>query len=312
MTLGDMIDLVCTKMHRVDVPSRDEARKYIKARYQTIYESRPWRDVTGVVGVQLNATQTAILPHLVDRVISCRWGQNITLRNEALWTIIEMDPARFDQVGDPLSYSIMSPSGVRREPGGNQLSLLTGQPTPNMIVSIYGSYLGEESEERVNIAGEAPVLTGHSYDEVFSLSTMDETHDLSVHRADDNSQILFLRADERERRHQRLHFHSTPQNGATALILYKRVFRPLTNDNDAPEIAGIDQALLAFAISDMLEAQRHYSKAAAKIAEASALVSTMADLERHQSAHVVRIIPWVQESDDIRMGAGVTKGYWWG
>ena len=111
-----------------------------------------------------------------------------------------------------------------------------------------------------------------------------------------------LRNSERERQHQRIHFHSTPQNARTGLLLFKRTFQPLLNDSDAPLIGGIDNALLCAAESDMLEGQRQYGKAQAKMQEAVAMIGTMQDLERQQSANLIRIIP-CPEPDPVCLGA---------
>ena len=110
MTLGEYVDLVCQKCRRTDNPTRNEARTYIRNKYRTIYESKPWRDVSGVIGVHIPAEQVTILPQIIDRVISCRWSDAISLPNESLYEVMEINPHRFDEVGDPMSYSIISPS----------------------------------------------------------------------------------------------------------------------------------------------------------------------------------------------------------
>ena len=106
-----------------------------------------------------------------------------------------------------------------------------------------------------------PWNLANRYDEIFSLSLGDRVSDIEIKRADDGIQILFLNTWENERKHQRLHFHATPQNATTALILHKRDFQPLVDDSSAPEIAGIETALEEFAMYDMRQAERQYSMA---------------------------------------------------
>ena len=302
MTLGDYIDLVCTKVHRTDLPSREEARKYIASRYQMIYESYPWRDACEVAGTVLPASQTVILPHIADRIMACRWATGITLRNESLWTILQIDPGRFDQVGDPVTYTIYSPSAVHSPPMGNKVLISTSVSSPDFSVSIYGSYQGQDKSETIMLTSAAtPVPSTNSYDDIFTLSKYNDTHDLSVRRADTSDEVLYLSAGEKERKHQRLHFHSTPSNTTTALVLYKRHIKPLINDSDAPELAGIDNALLSCSIADMRESERQYAKANMKMEEGVALVKTMADLERHQSESVVRLIPLPLDNEDFHL-----------
>jgi hypothetical protein len=308
MTLGDYVDLICQKVRRTDEPTREEARVYLRNKYQTIYESKPWRDVSGVVAVPVAASQVAILPNIVDRVISCRWDQNITLQSASLYEIMQMNPHKFDEVGDPLSFSIISPSGVAVPPLGQKIRATTSGTTPNFKISVYGSFNGDKVSEILNMASNTTVESSYRYDEIFSLSAGDSATDVDVKRADDGVQLVFLRHSESEKKHQRIHFHSTPQNTATALVLFKRQFHPLSDDSSSPEISGIETALEEFAMYDMRQAERQYSMAQQHLQAAGAAVAAMADLERHQSAHKVKIIPWVGLGEAVSLPG---KGYWW-
>jgi hypothetical protein len=303
MTLGDYVDLVTTKVHRTDEPSRDEARKYIASRYQMIFESYPWRDACEVAGIACTATQTVILPHIADRIIGVRWSSGLTLRNESLWTILQIDPAKFDQTGDPVTYTIYSPSAVHTAPPGQQITVQTTTASPDFMVSVYGSYLGQDKTETIRITSTVPVVSVYRYDTIYTLSKYNDSHDLTVRAADSSQELLHLNAAEQERKHQRLHLHSVPTNATTALVLYKRYIKPLVNDSDAPELAGIDNALLSCAIADMRESERQYAKAQVKLEEGVALVKTMADLERHQSENVVRLIPIISDNEDAAWGS---------
>ena len=307
MTLGDFVDLVCTKVHRTDEPSRAEARKYIASRYQMIYESYPWRDACEVAATAITASQTVILPYIADRIIGVRWSSGITLRNESLWTILQIDPARFDTQGDPVTYTIYSPSGVYASPAGQQVTVQTVTPSPDFSVSIYGSSQGQDKVESISLTSTLAVVSRNNYDEIHTLSKYNDSHDLTVRRADNFEEILSLSAAEKERKHQRLHFHSTPTNATSLLVLYKRQIKPLVNDSDAPELAGIDNALLSCSIADMRESERQYAKANAKMEEGVALVRTMADLERHQSESVVRLIPIISDNEDFVWGSDKSR-----
>lgn len=303
MTLGDYVDLVCTKVHRTDEPSRAEARKYIASRYQMIFESYPWRDACEVAATPITASQTVILPYIADRIIGVRGGSGLALRNESLWTILQIDPARFDQTGDPVTYTIYSPSAVYASPGGQQITVATAMPDPDFSVSIYGSLAGQDKSESLALTSTTAVQSVNHYDEIHTLSKYNDSHDLTVRRADNFEEILYLGAAEKERKHQRLHFHTTPTNATSLLVLYKRAIKPLVNDSDAPELAGIDNALLSCGIADMRESERQYAKSAAKLEEGVALVKTMADLERHQSENVVRLIPIVSDNEDFSLAS---------
>jgi hypothetical protein len=292
MTLEQYVDTICTKMHRTDDASRTEAKVYVRARYRTIYEACVWRDLQEIGALPLGGGRETILPHIVGTVIACRWSSNILLNNDSLWTVLAIDPTRFDQQGEPISFSVIAPSGVKATPGGAKLHLSTTDTNPNFIVSIYGSYQGDEKSESVSISGSGVVESVCEYDEIFSLSKTDTLHNLSVSRADIGEQILFLKASESERIHQRISFHATANTTLAGLVLYKRAFRPLVNDSDSPDpIGGLDTALLAFAEADMYQAARQFSKKDNKLQEAIISVAAMVDLERNQSANLIRIIP---------------------
>ena len=85
-----------------------------------------------------------------------------------------------------------------------------------------------------------------------------------------------------------------PKESKTLLILGKLKMTALT-DNDSPEINGIDNALLSFVEGDMLEHLRQYGKAQVKFQEASGLMQIAKDMETHQSASDIRIIPEVKD-----------------
>lgn len=80
----------------------------------------------------------------------------------------------------------------------------------------------------------------------------------------------------------RLRLYPAPIGDVSVRIIGKRV-RPELEDDTAPIIRGIDQALLAFAESDMLERMRQYGKAEKKVQEGSALLELAKKVEIEQS-----------------------------
>jgi hypothetical protein len=75
------------------------------------------------------------------------------------------------------------------------------------------------------------------------------------------------------------------------LALGKRTYPGLLHDFEAPALSNVENALLAYAMADMLERQRQYAKAQLKLQEAQEQMALLHDLERHQSASETRIIP---------------------
>ncbi len=82
-----------------------------------------------------------------------------------------------------------------------------------------------------------------------------------------------------------------PAIGANVLVLAKKKLVPLNNDTDVPALTAIDNALLAHAEFDMLEYDRQYAKAQAKLMEAQAHLAQMREIETYQTARIQQMIP---------------------
>jgi hypothetical protein len=258
-----------------------------------LWDSRPWRDTIGLLSLDsTNVSQVTTLPANIDRVMAIRWGSDRTLLPQELGTIFQVDPAMFDRTGTPATFSLISPSGVASSPGASPVFVFSSDVSASFKVSIRGSFNGNPKSEVIQVSGSSPVSSANNYDEIYSLSKSSTTSPLTVQDSTLSTTIFSLESWETSRTYQRVHFDTIPDAAQTCLILFKRTFRPLVNDSDSPELTGIDNALLASAIGDMLEGQRQYGKAQIKMQEASMMASQMADLERHQSASSMQLIPW--------------------
>jgi hypothetical protein len=245
-----------------------------------------------MLATSLAATQTVILPAIVDRVIACRWNSTLLLQYEQPITVINLDPTLFDADADPISFSTIAPSGLLVTPAGGKIAIMSTSAAAGYNVSVRGIYSGSEVYETMTAAGAAAVTSTNNYDEVLHISKDSDTVDMIVKNEALSATLLTLPASETHRFHQRLHFHATPtQTSTDALILYKRRCNDLVTDSDSTEIVGIDAGIEALAEADMLEGQRQYAKASAKREEAGYLIQAVSDMELHQSANMVRIIP---------------------
>jgi hypothetical protein len=104
-----------------------------------------------------------------------------------------------------------------------------------------------------------------------------------------------------------LRFLPKPKTNPTPLLIVgKRTLVNLVNDGDTPIIRNIDNALIAFVTSDMLERQRQYGKAQAKVQEAASLLQELVKLEEQDAGNIKRIIP-VVEPDPFWSGDFLTK-----
>lgn len=81
-----------------------------------------------------------------------------------------------------------------------------------------------------------------------------------------------------------------PDN-TTLRVLGKRTCPLLTGDNDSPALTGVENCLLAFCQSDMLERSRQYGKAATMANEAAQLLEQLKRVQTVQQAHNKRLMP---------------------
>lgn len=330
MTLEEITNLVCIKAHRTDEQTKAEVREYVRARYQMLWESRAWRDSLGLLSIpyadpapqarilpgilwDLRPTLDALgqiaapavefgrvttLPGIIDRVQAVRWGDSDLLRAEELVTVMMMAPERFHKAERPVAFSLLAPAAVQRPPGNSRLKVSATSASAAFSVSVRGLNGMDELNETIRVEGLAPITSQFVYDDVLSLSKAATSAGLLVTRESDNATLLALAPEETSRAFQRIHFHVEPQPGKALLVLFKRRFRPLVRPEDATELTGIDNALIAAGLSDLLEAQRQYAKAQVKAQEAGSLVQSMVDQEKNQSAGTSRIIPEVYEQED--------------
>lgn len=308
MTVIELIDLICAKIHRTDVETREEARTYLSARYQMIWNSRAWRDTLNLLTLPTSSNQVIILPSIVDRIICVRWGSDLTLNTESLITMFLINPAEFNSISSPSNFSIISPSALSITPAGAKLLVVSDDAAASFSVSIRGIRSNVEKYETIAVSGAGTITSEHEYDEVFSLSKSSTENALTVKSDADMSTLLTLPTYESSLLHQRIHLFTTPSEAKTQFAIIKRKPNRFSLDSDSTEISGIDNGLLAAAEADMYEGQRQFAKAQMKGSEAGALIQAVTDLETAQSANMPRLIPWDGGGNDDWYELG-GKGY---
>jgi hypothetical protein len=82
---------------------------------------------------------------------------------------------------------------------------------------------------------------------------------------------------------RKIRIYPKPSINTPLLIAGKRTIRELESTDDEPLLRNVDQVLIAFAMGDMLERQRHYGKAELKFKEAAALLEAAKALETQQA-----------------------------
>ena len=307
MTLFELVDGACAKLHRNDNETQLEAKKYARYRYQMIWNSRPWRDALNLMMLPLSDDQIIYMPGICDRVVCVRWGLDSNLFPKQLIDMFIENPSEFEEITSPSNFSLISPSGLAASPAGEKLIMSSNNENASFIVGLRGIWQNNQVTEQVAVEGGSTSTSQFSYDEVFSLAKNSSAFPLNVKNEISLTNLLDLTAEETHLLHQRIHLFVTPIEAKTQFAIYKRRCNQLIYDSDSVEISGIDLGLQAAIESDLLEGQRQYGKAQMKGSEAGALIQAAADMETHQSAHIIRMIPWDGGGDDTWELTG--KGY---
>lgn len=291
MTLSEMVDFICDKVSLTDSDSLASCRQYLKARHEMIWRSYCWRDSEIVLSVTASSEEV-ILPHILEHPRLVRWGDGTVLRARGVDYVLMTDSQAFDRTGIPTTFSQLSQVGTKAHPGGGKMRL---RSTSALDVSLTVEIRGEERAvleyETVLLNGTAEVETSGGYDLINSLSKPSTAGELVVEDEAGSLELLRLRPDETERSHSRIWLLEPPLQEKGVLVLGKRRIRPFQGDNDVPALPRAVDALVAYGHGDMLQKQRQYAKAGAMFDEARAHVARMIDEERHQSGHVVMLVP---------------------
>lgn len=288
MTLKELANLVCLKAHRNDSMALSEAKAYLRARYEMIWNAFLWRDsLCEVLIPAVDLAPEMILPGIVDRVVSVIYDDRY-VPVESLQVRYRIHPNRIAAYSYPTNYNILAPSAVSACPDGGLLKLTADDPDATGKVSIRGLYGSADIRETITLDGLAYVFTENPFDVVLSLSKDSTDYAIEVYSQDDRL-LLELPPAATSQAFQRIALDACVPK--PLCVLAKRTIKPLIDDGDAPELTGIDNALLAAAIGDLLEGSRQYGKAQAKFQESGDLVKQMTRLEREQSASEFRIIP---------------------
>lgn len=97
--------------------------------------------------------------------------------------------------------------------------------------------------------------------------------------------LTLAAADTAARKRQRIRLIAIPTAALTIRVLAKLVCPALSADGDSPALTNVDNCLIAFGQSDMLERERQYAKAASKAEEGVALLEQLKRTEVIQEAH---------------------------
>ena len=318
MTLSAIASLVCSKVRKTDDASVAACKLFLRQRHEMLYDAALWKDTVGLFTRLLEFDTDAvalvrevILPLDCARPLAVRYGtpaagDTRTLEPSSLETWLRLAGTdNFEQMGEAAGFVEIEASGVdftMTSPYGPLSFEVTDARDVGVVVQVDGRADDLAQFEEVTLtAGTAnttaewssvralskPVTYG-SIRVTGSGTLFDDALYFEPHQT--VSSFCRIRLD----RVPTVTLATALEDLPTLLVLGKRRLSSFVRDSDAPMIRGSDNALIAFAQADMLERERQYAKAQAKVQEGQAMLALMIDTENNQSAGVVRLLPMVE------------------
>ncbi len=335
MTLSDMAAFVCAKVRQQDATAVTRCKEFLRQRYEMLYADQLWRASLYLHEFSIpalerdydpNITTTGeegmyFFPESVDRVLAVRYSEDqVDVIDELQLYRGTLDQYE-EEEGAPLKFSILSPA----------LFWVASPDQDSMILQATRS-----SDEDANISVTARWIDGmgnpHTRTQSGGMGFPDDNENgiqlLESVTHDAMTGALVLEFDEGDTGsfidvgrslagstgmvpRQRIRVYPKPGNGAdrrSMRALVKRKVVCLIGDNESPLLAGIENSLMAFAQSDMLQRARQYGKAQIVQQEALALFDQFKRLEVVQQANRQQITPEVSEPSGM-IGWQRSKGF---
>jgi hypothetical protein len=303
MTLQALADHVVRRVGVTDDDTKDLAKEFLKRRWKSIYDQRPWLDSHNTFTLTAGTSNEIILPNWTDKVVQVRVDNASAARNLQMvsrQTVLLVAPGALDDKGARTAYSPLPTVATHTHPAGEKLVLSsTSGSDTTQECRIKGLFNGLEVEETIMLVGMTDAPSQFYYDEITHFSKPPTQGSVTLRNdATIPLELQILRAQDTERRHLRIQLHYDYEDNATEeviSVLCKRRCPEMVHNNDTPSIANLDDALIAYAVADILERERQFGKAAAKVQEALALTNEMVLAERDQRQDHQQIIPVIYD-----------------
>lgn len=280
-------------MFKTDAASQAACKKFLRRRYQMIYDGSLWKDALYLDSVTANSN-ILVMPANVGLVVGARWSDGTVLDPVEFSFLLRTDPTAFERVGTPANVTVINPIGISQKIAtAERMSLVSSDNGDTAIVFLLrGELAGVEQVEEITLTGTSTVTSTQSWDTVWVAAKPETLGTVTMTGFTSGTSYLTLWKDETEKKYQRVRLTSSPDDiDESLLILAKRRFRDLTKDQDTPQVQAIENALLAYGEADMLERARQYGKAQGKIVEAGAMLQTAKDVAVYQTANIVQLTP---------------------
>ena len=312
MTLSSIADFVCKKVGKTDSTSVAICKDFIRQRHEMIYDTGLWKDSIKIEEFTLPTKDTTddnpytsagttsvyeqelTLPYEIARPINVLYETSL-LSCRDLQAIVRIQPEALFSEGTPASYTEIEPiafgKSTSSDPFRVMLRLRSSSADDGKQVYFKGIKDGRPVSETLTLSSSS-FYGSVEFDEVHYVSKPVTSGYVRI----SNGAITHtIPAEETRFSLCRLRMNLVPEYvvGETVnlIVVGKKRLRPMRDDNDEPQIRGIDNALIAYAEGDMLERGRQFGKAQIKYGEASSLLDVVRDLERGQSGAVSVLQP---------------------
>ncbi len=304
-SLAEMTDGVCAICGQWTPEYRLVIKEFLRRNYGALYDVFLWPESLVAVRVPYTGEQV-IMPGYVDKVLGVRGTTNFRLFPADSVLFLDIAPAIFEEIGDPIGYTTLTPVAVSTLPVATvPLVLASTSPLDTGKVFIRGEIIasGIETYEEINLNGTTPVVTTKSYDIPLTIAKDVTFGDVTVNAlSTDMLSLEVIPARLREVKHQRLWFLPLPDaskltDDNTAfhcLVLAKRQIQPLQTDQDTPIITGAQQVLVHAAAADLFGKLEKPDQSQAMQAKADGAMKALIAKNTDQAAHSPRFVPEIE------------------
>lgn len=294
-----MADLVCGKVGQTDAESVAQSQRFLQARLRSIWDSAAWRETLCLVAATVPAgAEWLLLPASVERVLKLRATGGWPLTPWEGVTVFDYSVDLFEGAGLLIGYALFAPvvHGPSRTGADAAVLLQTSGLTAAADLGRRASIELEQADGTRVTEVAVHDGTGFGFTSmgrfIVRLEKEATAGDYQAGLADGGGLGAALPATATEfPRRPRLRLVQRPSADWPVLALGKRRFPGWTNEFEAPALLNVENALIAYAMADMLERQRQYAKAQLKLQEAQGQMALLFDLERNQTACESRVVP---------------------
>ncbi len=336
MNLLQLANFVCAKVRHTDALSVAACKTFLNRRYQMIYDSEVWRDslfLSTPILVPATSPQDAmgiyILPLMVDRVVAVRTTSG-QLQPANLEEYFRIDTDIYEQTGTPAQFSILSPMAwdlgsisatfydlaYVGAPGAQIAGGYQNAADLNKIITI----VYQDTEGAIGTL-EIPITADYLVTGVLSWYTISVAKIISAKKDVTIGAVALLTKqagggtlgfamginDTEMPQYSRLKLTYAPTVSTQLRILFKMKWAEMA-DTDSPTLRGIENTLIAFAQSDMLQRERQYAKANLLAAEGINLLAKYTEKEVYQQAFDQRFTPDAEPLMDVDSGTAWLRG----